>query len=104
MRCFTVLHLEEEFVVWSVENILEIRKSDSVWADRKFDEVGSIFIIDVVDHLGLLRHPNKPLAGHADNLKRFRTQGRSGGCWWQVESVTSDKPAVQLGLGWVGRT
>ena len=99
-----MFYLEKELVVWSVEDILEVRKSDSIRTDRKFDEVWSVFIVDVVDHLRLLRHPNPPLAGHAGNLKE-KMQGREGGgCWWQVEAVTSDKPAVQLGLGRVGHT
>ena len=95
-------YLKKELVVWSVEDILEVGKSDSVRADRKFDEVWSVFIVNVVDHLRLLRHPNPLLAGHAGNLKEGDAKVGRGGCWWQVESVTSDKPAVKLGLGWVG--
>ena len=70
-----MFYLEKELVVWSVEDILEVRKSDSIRTDRKFDEVWSVFIVDVVDHLRLLRHPNPPLAGHVGNLKKTM-QGR----------------------------
>ena len=72
-----MFYLEKELVVWSVEDILEVRKSDSVRADREFDEVWGVFIVDVVDHLRLLRHHNPPLAGHPDDLKE-KMQGRKG--------------------------
>ena len=73
-------YLKKELVVWSVEDILEVGKSDSVRADRKFDEVWSVFIVNVVDHLRLLRHPNPLLAGHAGNLKEGDAKvGRGGG-------------------------
>lgn len=98
-------YLEEEFVVWPVEDIFEVGKSDSVRTNREFDKVGCVLVVDVIDHFRLLhRHTNSGATSHGNNLKGVlcRKVGRRGGCWWQVESVTSDKPAAELGLGRAG--
>ena len=98
-------YLEEEFVVWPVEDIFKVGKSDSVRTNREFDKVGCVLVVDVIDHFRLLhRHTNSGATSHGNNLKGVlcRKVGRRGGCWWQVESVTSDKPAAELGLGRAG--
>ena len=40
-----MIYLKKELVVWSVEDILKVCKSDSVRTNRKFDEVWSVFIV-----------------------------------------------------------
>lgn len=49
-----IIHgLEEKFVVGFIEDIFEVRESDSIRRNRQFDQVGSFLIIEVVDNFGL---------------------------------------------------
>ena len=44
-------NLEEELVIWPVEDILEVGQGDPVRTHGQLDQVRSVLVIDVVDHL-----------------------------------------------------
>ena len=74
-------YLEEEFVVWPVEDIFEVGKSDSVRTNGEFDKVGCVLVVDVIDHFRLLRrHTSSGATSHGNNLKGVvrRWEGEEG--------------------------
>ena len=72
-------YLEEEFVVWPVEDIFKIGKSDSVRTNGEFDKVGCVLVVDVIDHFRLLRrHTNSGATSHGNNLEVRRWEGEEG--------------------------
>ena len=44
-------NLEEELVIWPVEDILEVGQGDPVRTHGQLDQVRRVLVIDVVDHL-----------------------------------------------------
>ena len=59
-----IIHrFKEEFVIWSIESIFEISQCYTICGNIEFNEVRSVFVIDMIDDfcfLNLLHSGGKP--------------------------------------------
>lgn len=106
-----VIHgLEEKLVVWSIEDILKVGQSHLIGWDGQFDQIGRLFVVDVVNDLGLhagremcarpLPHRHQPTEyspGRRANCKTVRvlsTRSVTSDSWCAAESTLLVRTAL----------
>ena len=48
-----VHRFEEKFIVWLIEDMFEVRKSNPVSSDGQLDQVRSFLVVEVINNFGL---------------------------------------------------